>query len=77
MNGSTPDLRRTSLFDWHESHGATLVDFAVHALHESRCFLQGSQDLFSLTGSDQVGRILSFGKAHDPGFDPLEYRYFS
>ncbi len=28
MNASTADLRRTSLFDWHESHGATLVDFA-------------------------------------------------
>ncbi len=28
MNASTAALRRTSLFDWHESHGATLVDFA-------------------------------------------------
>ena len=28
MNASNAVLRRTSLFDWHESHGATLVDFA-------------------------------------------------
>ncbi len=28
MNASTAGLRRTSLFDWHQSHGATLVDFA-------------------------------------------------
>ncbi len=28
MSDSTTEPRRTSLFDWHESHGATIVDFA-------------------------------------------------
>jgi len=28
MNVPNTDLRRTSLFEWHRSHGATLVDFA-------------------------------------------------
>lgn len=28
MSTPTAQTRRTSLFEWHESHGATIVDFA-------------------------------------------------
>jgi aminomethyltransferase len=32
MDASKEDLRRTSLFEWHESHGATIIGFASWAM---------------------------------------------